>query len=153
MPRLADSNGLIEVKLKWELKYRGYVYFKPVRPNVIYQTLNYLKTQNRFYEEIINYSGIDKHQDVAESIQKKISKWNRKWFSWGSTIMHKTGSSETALVSEFSSMKMLMKTLWKCYNCSREKLVSILSIEFCEEQAFPYLLLKDAFGYKAHRDI
>ena len=67
--------------------------------------------------------------------------------------MHKTGSSETALVSEFSSMKMLMKALWKCYNCSREKLVSILSIEFCEEQAFPYLLLKDAFGYKAHRDI
>ena len=112
-----------------------------------------MKTQNRFYEEIINYSGIDKHQDVAESIQKKISKWNRKWFSWGSTIMHKTGSSGTALVSEFSSMKMLMKTLWKCYNCSREKLVSILSIEFCEEQAFPYLLPKDAFGYKAHRDI
>ena len=64
----------IVVKLKRELKYRGYVYFKPVRPNVIYQTLNYLKTQNRFYEEIINYSGIDKHQDVAESIQKKISK-------------------------------------------------------------------------------
>ena len=27
--------------------------------------------------------------------------------------------------------------------------VSILSDEFCEEQAFPYLLSKGKFGYKA----
>ena len=45
LPRPADSNGLIVVKLKWDLKYRGYVYFEPVRPSVIYQALNYLRTQ------------------------------------------------------------------------------------------------------------
>ena len=52
LPRPADSNGLIVVKLKRDLKYRGYVYFEPVRPNVICQALNYLKTHNKFYEDI-----------------------------------------------------------------------------------------------------
>ena len=56
--------------------------FRPVCPNVIYQALNYLKTRNKFYEDIsiseglssqemINFSGIDKHQDVTESIHLK----------------------------------------------------------------------------------
>ena len=78
-----DSNGLIVVKLKSDLKYRGYVHFEPVRANVIYQALNYLKTHNKFYKDIsiseslsskemINFSSIDQHQDVAESIDKKI---------------------------------------------------------------------------------
>ena len=82
MPRPADSNGLIVVRLKRDLKYRGCVYFEPVRPSVIYQALNYLKTHTKFYEDIsisegfsskgmINFSGIDKHQDVTESIYKK----------------------------------------------------------------------------------
>ena len=31
------SNGLIEVKLKKNLKYRGHVYFEPVRPHIVYQ--------------------------------------------------------------------------------------------------------------------
>ena len=45
LPRPADSNGLIVVKSKRDLKYRGYVYFEPICPNVICQALNYLKTQ------------------------------------------------------------------------------------------------------------
>ena len=52
LPRPADSNGLIVVKLKRELKHRGYVYFETVRPNVIYQALNYLKIHNKFYNDI-----------------------------------------------------------------------------------------------------
>ena len=41
----ADSNRLTVVKLKLDFIHRGYVYFEPVRSNVIYQALNYLKTQ------------------------------------------------------------------------------------------------------------
>ena len=41
----ADSNGLIVVELKRDIKYRGNAYFEPVCPNVIHQALNYLKTQ------------------------------------------------------------------------------------------------------------
>ena len=34
--RPADSNGLIMVKWKQDLKYRGYVYFDPISLNLIY---------------------------------------------------------------------------------------------------------------------
>ena len=55
------------------------MYFEPVRPNVIYQVLNYLETRNKFYDDIsiseglsskdiINTSETDEHEDVAESI-------------------------------------------------------------------------------------
>ena len=39
LPKLAVSNGLILVKLKRGLKYRGHVYFEPVLPHIIYQAL------------------------------------------------------------------------------------------------------------------
>ena len=79
MTRPADSNRLIVVKLKQDLQYRGYVYFEPVRIYVIYYSLNYLKKQNKLCEdistseglsskEVINFSGLDKHQDVTERI-------------------------------------------------------------------------------------
>ena len=50
--------------------------------------------------------------------------------------MQRTGSNETALVSKIPY-----------------KPVSILSNEFCGEQAFSYLLSKGEFNYKAPRDI
>ena len=49
LPKPSDSNGLIVVKSKGDRKYRGYVYFEPARPNVIYQALNYLKTYNTLF--------------------------------------------------------------------------------------------------------
>ena len=47
LPRPSVSHGLIVVKLKQDLKYRGHVYFEPVRLHVIYQTLIYLKSHSR----------------------------------------------------------------------------------------------------------
>ena len=116
LPRTTDSNGLIVVKLKRDLKYRGYVYFEPVCPNVIYQALNYLKPHNKFYEnssiseglsskEMINFSGIDKHQDFTESIHTKIISNRTEYGSVEDPLsMHRTGSNETALVSEIPSI-------------------------------------------------
>ena len=34
LPRPAVSNGLIAIKLKQDIKYRGHVYFEPVRPHI-----------------------------------------------------------------------------------------------------------------------
>ena len=58
LPRAADSNGLIVVKLKRDLKYRGHVYFEPVRPTAVYTALNYLKLNNKFYEDISVKQGL-----------------------------------------------------------------------------------------------
>ena len=35
LPRGADSNGIVMVKLKRKLMYRGHVYFEAVRPDVV----------------------------------------------------------------------------------------------------------------------
>ena len=51
LPRSCDSNGLIIVKLKRHRKYRGHVFFEPVRPSMIYEALEYLNT-HIFYEDI-----------------------------------------------------------------------------------------------------
>ena len=57
LPRPADSNGPIGVKLNWNLKYRGYVYFEFFPPCTIYQAFNYLKSLNEFNEVICISTG------------------------------------------------------------------------------------------------
>ena len=52
LPRRADSNGLVIVKLKRKLEYKGHVYFEPVRPGIIIGVLQYLKINNHLYSDI-----------------------------------------------------------------------------------------------------
>ena len=46
LPRGTVSNGLVVVKLKRKLCYRGHVYFESVIPELVYQALTYLKENN-----------------------------------------------------------------------------------------------------------
>ena len=163
LQRSADSNGLIVVKSKRDLKYRGYVYFEIVHPNVIYQALNYLKTHNKFCEgisisegvsskEMINFSGIDKHQDITESIQlKAISNETEHGSVEYALSMYRTGSNKTVFLSEILSI--ITNENVKIAPVQGKKSVSILNDKLCEEQPFPYLLPKGTFGYKVPRDI
>ena len=43
LPISADNNGLLFVKLKRKLIFRGHVYFESVRPEFIQNALTYLK--------------------------------------------------------------------------------------------------------------
>ena len=52
LPRPADSNGIVIVKLKRNLQYRGHVYFESVTPNFIMRLLQYLKLSNSLYHDI-----------------------------------------------------------------------------------------------------
>ena len=156
-------NGLIVVKLKRDLKYKGYVYFDPLRLNFIYQALNFLKALNKFCEDIsisrglsskemINFSDIDKHEDVAESIHKKIISNETGYGSVEESLsMHRTGLNETAFVSEIPSIINDENVITA--PGQRKKPVSVLSDESCKEEAFPYLFPKGKFGCKAPQDI
>ena len=67
----------------------------------------------------------------------------------------RTASNETAFVSVVSAQVSYIindKNIIIAQGQGK-KPVSILSDEFCEEQAFPYLLPKGKFGYKAPQDI
>ena len=62
LTRLCDSIGLIIVKLKRHMKYRGYVFFKPVQSSMIYEALEYLKTHKMFYEDIVISLGLTSNE-------------------------------------------------------------------------------------------
>ena len=49
LPRPADCNGIVIVKRKRKLQYRGHVYFESVRPDIIFRLLQYLKVNNALY--------------------------------------------------------------------------------------------------------
>ena len=76
LPRPAGSNGLIVVKLKRNPKYRGYVYFEPVRPFAIYPTLDYLKSHNKFYEDVFISKGLSNNQMLRFSEMKPVREEN-----------------------------------------------------------------------------
>ena len=49
----ANSNGLVIIKLKYKLKYHGHVFFESVSSVSLQSILNYLKTNNHFYQDVV----------------------------------------------------------------------------------------------------
>ena len=45
LPRQANSNGLVIIKLKRK-EYRGHVYFEPVRPDIVLRLLTFFTAKN-----------------------------------------------------------------------------------------------------------
>ena len=53
LPRPPDRSGIIMLKLKRKLQFRGHVYFQAVRPELIQQVLNWLRVHNTLYKDIV----------------------------------------------------------------------------------------------------
>ena len=51
LPRSADGNGIIVIKLKRKNEFRVHLLFEPVRLRIIKNFLNYLKLENHLYRE------------------------------------------------------------------------------------------------------
>ena len=111
LPRPEFSSGLIVVKLKRDLKYRGRVYFEPVRPHIIYQALTYLKSYNKFYDVISIAKGLSseemfKFSDIVE-IQGKFEFVTEKNVSNGKEMTENiNGRSETEFASVEDPLNM-----------------------------------------------
>ena len=52
LPRSADSNGLVAIKLKCKLTYRDHAYFEAVRPELLNQALISLRENNSLYSDV-----------------------------------------------------------------------------------------------------
>ena len=52
LPRPPERSGIIMLKLKRKLEFRGHVYFQTVRPQFILDALNWLKLNNPLYNNI-----------------------------------------------------------------------------------------------------
>ena len=52
LPRPPERSGIIMLKLKQKLQFRGHVYFQAVRPQPIKNALNWLKQNNPLYHNV-----------------------------------------------------------------------------------------------------
>ena len=60
LPRPSERSGIIMLKLKRKLEFKGYVYFEAVRPEFILESLIWLKSHNVLYKDIkIDVNNID----------------------------------------------------------------------------------------------
>ena len=75
LPRPPNSSGIIMLKLKRKLQFRGHVYFQAVRPEVVLHALQWLQLNNELYQNVaINLQNIDRelsslsdHEQETES--------------------------------------------------------------------------------------
>ena len=67
-PRPPDRSGMILLKLKRKLQFRGNVYFQAVQPELIQQVLNWLKLHNPLYKDIlVDINNIDSNLTALQN--------------------------------------------------------------------------------------
>ena len=82
LPRPVDSNGLSIVKLKRKLEYKGHVVFEAVRPDVVIQFLEFLRSHNDLYSDIeinpanipVDILGLQRFKTVEDTIYSELLK-------------------------------------------------------------------------------
>jgi DNA replication protein DnaC len=77
LPRPPETSGIILLKLKRKLHFRGHVYFQAVRPQYILNALNWLKKNNPLYGSIaINIDNIDQQLTSLQQFGEQNSETN-----------------------------------------------------------------------------
>ena len=106
LPRQGVSNGLGIVKLKWGLKWSGHLYFESVCPHIIYQAIAYLKSHNKFYEDIPVIEGLSSEDmltfsDINDEIQgENDTDYETEYASVEDLLnMNRTVTNEATLIS------------------------------------------------------
>ena len=160
LPRPANSNGLIIVKLKRKLEYKGHAVFKAVRPDVVVQFLEFLRSHSDLYLDIeINpanitvdtiYSKLLKCLD--EPIEKQLESLLGEETLDDPLSEFRTLSMKTAFVSEIPSACEMDEGIVVAPG-EGKKPVSILNDKFWEELVHPHLFPTDQYGYKIEREI
>lgn len=182
LPRPPERSGIIMLKLKRKLEFKGHVYFQAVRPEFIVSALNWLRTNNSLY---INTSICSNNIDAnVRSFQE--SSVDSGVDCNGMTVSNNTSEqdtldsndneekddplnqfrapvSETCLQSIIPDYPITIQLTTdnnssgnEVYNIApgeNRHPVSIMTDKHCEELAFPVLFPRGRFGYKTERDI
>ena len=158
LPQGADSNGIVMVKLKRKMVYRGHVYFEAVSPDLVRSALQYLKLNNPLYSDIVIDVGqipqsllslvepveipleieVESHTSDCPNADEDANPLDDFRF----------GASETMLVSIIPQAEDLVIAPGEGMQP-----MSILMDEKCEELAHPHLFPTGKFGYKVERDV
>ena len=142
LPRGADSNGIIMIKLKRKLSFRGHVYFEAVSPDLVNLALTYLKDNNHLYSDIV----IDVGQipSILLSLTEPVDNYDHDVDDIGSQIeenenpldAHRLSAHGTTLISNMPHSEELTIAPGES-----KQPMSILNDQYCEELPYPYFSL------------
>ena len=175
LPRIVDNNSIILVKLKRKLEYNGHVYFESVSRQFINDLLHYLKINNQLYRDIsLNIENIprnllsiddtgdaNEHSDIIyetlissidNPIPIQIEDEQELELSENPLDEYRTASNETLLITNIP--QPVSNDI--CINITPgegKQPKPVLSDEFSEELAHPYLFPTGKFGYKVKRNV
>ena len=181
LPRPSSSSGIILLKLKRKLEFRGHVYFQAVRPQLLLNALNWLKNNNPLYKNVtIDLGNIDTTMTVLQPHEdKSVPEVNEKDvgdIESSSNVVddkadeeiedplneHRLPISETCLQSLIPDYPLieernenLLSVGNEIYNVApgeNKHPVSLMTDKQCEELAFPTLFPMGRFGFTAQRD-
>ena len=92
------------------MKYRGHVFFEPVRPGMIYEALQYLKTHKMFHKDVIISLGLTSDEildfsklSVTQSISGTLEDEDFEEAE-DPCNLHRITTNEISLVSEVSHL-------------------------------------------------
>jgi hypothetical protein len=168
LPRPPDRSGIILLKLKRKLQFRGYVYFQAVRPQFVISALNWLIANNPLYRNIeiqceninsdltnLNCPDTDQ-ENIGEPLQLQ-SNINRELCNEDVEEQddplneHRSAASETCLQSILPNYPVNLDNT-NCNSTGREVFniapgegkhpVSLMTDKLCEELSFPVLFPK-----------
>ena len=183
LPRPPERSGVIMLKLKRKLEFRGHVYFQAVRPQFIFDALNWLKFNNPLYNNItIDINNIsanltsfeqqgnsDTNVDINEINTSTHTLTSKQHINDNSEERedplneYRQATNESCLQSVLPDYPIRIAQSNK--NCSlgnevyniapgeNRHPVSIMMDTKCEELAFPVLFPKGQFGYTHEREI
>ena len=160
LPRPINNNEHILIKLKRHLRYRGYVYFEPVRPSTTYKALNYLKRKNNFYKDICISYGLNSQEilnlsdisSIDETDADILAVENESFESVDDPLnVHRTTGYETTLVPEIPTIIEDNNVIMAPGQGKTP--VSLLNDGHCEKLPLPYLFPTGKFGYKVKREM
>ena len=141
LPRGADSNGIIMIKLKRKLCFRGHVYFEADSPALENLALTYLKDNNHLFSDM--FIDVGQISSSLLSLIEPVDNYDHDVDDIGSQIKEKEnpldarrlGAHETTLISNMPQTEQL--TIAPGEGKQR---MSILNDQYCEELAHPHLL-------------
>ena len=152
LPRNDSNSGILFVKLKRKLQFKGHVYFQPVCPSKLNEALLFLKANNRLYADIeINLEQIpnellnlaeDDEIDIEIEVDENLE-----------TTPNHLDSFRCPAVESLTMPLNTPDDLIELAPGENKTPQSILKDEFCEELAFPKLFPRGRFGYKVKRDV
>ena len=177
LPRPPDRSGIILLKLKRKLQFRGHVYFQAVRPQFVITALNWPIANNPLYRNIeiqcdnissdltnLNCPDTDQ-ENIDEQLKSNVNRelCNEDVEEQDDPLNeHRSAASETCLQSILPNYPVNLDNT-NCNSTGSEVFniapgegkhpVSLMTDKLCEELSFPVLFPKGRFGYTSERDI